>query len=541
MTMMLNAQRIIIRLGLCVSSIFFFLGFPCSSSPLPQALFRSTCAGYFVGNLGANFQTPGGVARKRWFRFAMVSNSLASLVISKWWCMGFPEWLIIQVLEASFQAAGGVFLLERDVFWHPTLTLAFSIAFYVCRSQSQTMELFWARVWITVGAASVLALVVGMGSAGFLTVEALRRKMEALYKVLVADINFEPTGAPADILFASQRSSHGSSSSSVPTDSSVVSDGNVSRMARCPFDDVVLHTKVGRGSFGIVYSATQGRTQPVAVKAIPPRFEVRPKSSPLREARVAVDLVHPCVVRTYRYAARYVPRLQDSLGGDDAEEEECGEVISDAEELRRAEASLKPLEMWILQEWCDRGDLTHFCRRPMIEGDDVLEACQIVADIARGGEFLHERDIIHGDLTANNVLVASTSSTHRGYICKVCDFGLARVLEGHTSAIFTTTMGTVTHMPPELFQAEQGAIRLSKKADVYAAGVLLWQVVMGKPPFGDMHAAQIILFVANGGRLELDERAPPGLHALYGRCLLQDPRERPCFSEVCADILKLSS
>lgn len=117
MTIMLQAHRIIIRMGLVVSSIFFALGFPCSTSPLPQAMFRTTCAGYFLGNLGASVAQSGII--QVFLRLAMVSNSLASLIVSKWWCMGFGEWVILQTLEAAFQVAGGIFLIESHVFWHP--------------------------------------------------------------------------------------------------------------------------------------------------------------------------------------------------------------------------------------------------------------------------------------------------------------------------------------------------------------------------------------------------------------------------------------
>lgn len=59
----------------------------------------------------------------------------------------------------------------------------------------------------------------------------------------------------------------------------------------------------------------------------------------------------------------------------------------------------------------------------------------------------------------------------RGFVAKISDFGLSRPLE-QKSKVITKTYGTITHMPPELL--EQGII--SKAADVYSFGVLLWQV-----------------------------------------------------------------
>lgn len=63
--------------------------------------------------------------------------------------------------------------------------------------------------------------------------------------------------------------------------------------------------------------------------------------------------------------------------------------------------------------------------------------------------YLHSLDILHGDLSSNNVLLACNSDDQRGFTAKVADFGLARMLpQGDT--IQTRAIGTITHMPPEL-------------------------------------------------------------------------------------------
>lgn len=62
--------------------------------------------------------------------------------------------------------------------------------------------------------------------------------------------------------------------------------------------------------------------------------------------------------------------------------------------------------------------------------------------------YLHSLDILHGDLTGGNILLVSSNKDSRGFIAKVADFGLSRVLSAE--AVSTGTYGTVTHMPPEL-------------------------------------------------------------------------------------------
>merc|ERR1711933_277169 len=107
-------------------------------------------------------------------------------------------------------------------------------------------------------------------------------------------------------------------------------------------------------------------------------------------------------------------------------------------------------EMWIVQEWCDGGTLREHCKKPKTEGLDILEAVDVMREIGMAIQYLHDRQIIHGDLTPNNVMLKSRPS-RKGYACKVCDFGRARVCDSKTQQIMTKSMGTVTHMPPELF------------------------------------------------------------------------------------------
>lgn len=68
---------------------------------------------------------------------------------------------------------------------------------------------------------------------------------------------------------------------------------------------------------------------------------------------------------------------------------------------------------------------------------------------------------------------------------QVADFGLSRVLS--QEAISTGTFGTVTHMPPELLTTG----RLSKSVDVYAFGVLLWEMCTGKRPWAGLMQMQV--------------------------------------------------
>jgi serine/threonine protein kinase len=90
-------------------------------------------------------------------------------------------------------------------------------------------------------------------------------------------------------------------------------------------------------------------------------------------------------------------------------------------------------------------------------------------EVAAGLAYIHARNVLHGDLKAANVLLASAPGAPFGQIAKVSDFGLSRAVAPGATHASTHTMGTVTHMPPELLRLG----KLSPAADVYAFGILV--------------------------------------------------------------------
>jgi serine/threonine protein kinase len=108
-------------------------------------------------------------------------------------------------------------------------------------------------------------------------------------------------------------------------------------------------------------------------------------------------------------------------------------------------------------------------------------------DIARGLEYLHSCSIVHGDLKPQNVLLKTAGTDRRGYVCKLGDFGLSRMLQETETHVNTGSYGTVTHAAPELLS--EG--RLTKSSDVFAFGMLLWELVTGDRLFPDMHTTQV--------------------------------------------------
>ncbi len=100
-------------------------------------------------------------------------------------------------------------------------------------------------------------------------------------------------------------------------------------------------------------------------------------------------------------------------------------------------------------------------------------------DIAAGMDYLHTVGVLHGDLKGANVLLKSTATDPRGFMCKLADFGLSRVLDLDMTHISTHTYGTISYMPPELLS--QG--KMTRAADVYSFGMLSKSYVRKTVPF----------------------------------------------------------
>jgi tetratricopeptide (TPR) repeat protein/tRNA A-37 threonylcarbamoyl transferase component Bud32 len=157
------------------------------------------------------------------------------------------------------------------------------------------------------------------------------------------------------------------------------------------------------------------------------------------------------------------------------------------------------------------------------------EAEPVVAQVVAALAAAHEAGVIHRDLkSANVMLVPSADGAER---VVVTDFGLARAVQAGEDASATAMAGTSAYMAPE--QVEGGAI--TPAADVYALGVVMFEMVTGRRPFEGATPAVVAL-----SRLQGPAPSPrsvaPGLDERWERtilrCLERNPRDRPAVGEV---------
>lgn len=145
-----------------------------------------------------------------------------------------------------------------------------------------------------------------------------------------------------------------------------------------------------------------------------------------------------------------------------------------------------------------------------------VEVARVVAEqIARALGSAHARRVVHGDIKPANVLIASDGTV------KVTDFGLARLVGGSSAQLSATIAGTPTYMAPE-----QSRGRATPASDVYSAGVVLYEMLAGSPPFRGDSAVQLALQHLQDPPAPLAVDLPPGLREVVFRALAKDPDER---------------
>jgi len=183
----------------------------------------------------------------------------------------------------------------------------------------------------------------------------------------------------------------------------------------------------------------------------------------------------------------------------------------------------KPLG--IVTEYCSLGSL-----RSLLEKKKSLRfnvVVKLAKDIAKGMKHLHSEKIIHRDLSARNILISEDKD---GWVAKVADFGLSRVLDSESSKGQTTTnTGPLKWMAPEALMNKQYSI----KSDVWSYGCTLTELLTGDEPYPALDNVQAASNVMHKGlKPVIPESVPPLLAAMMEKCFERDPDDRPTFKEI---------
>lgn len=251
----------------------------------------------------------------------------------------------------------------------------------------------------------------------------------------------------------------------------------------------LIEREVGRGGVGIVYRAIdQFTSQPVALKVIAiVGVDAGEEARFGREGRVLAGLRHPGIVRVIAFG------------------------------------QLEQGEPFVAMEWLEGEDLAQRQKRAPLNPKDSLD---VAAQIAEALSASHEAGIIHRDVKPSNIFIVEPLVAQPGLTAKLVDFGVAAAEDAkitRTGAI----IGTPAYMAPEQARGDQ---TVDARADIYALGATLFEVIAGRAPHVGPTPIAILarLVTTPAPRLtELGLDVPMALDDLMARMLSAAPEERP--------------
>ena len=242
------------------------------------------------------------------------------------------------------------------------------------------------------------------------------------------------------------------------------------RCGQRPLDGFTLKRGVGQGGFGEVYFAVSDGGKEVALKLLRGHTDAE-----LRGIAHCLNLKHPNLVHLYDLRT-------DSRG-----------------------------EKWVVMEYVFGESLAQVINRhPNGLPTELIR--EWFAALARGVSYLHDQGVVHRDLKPANIFI------EHGHL-KIGDYGLSRRMSASERGEVTRGVGTPHYMAPEIKNGNYG-----RSIDVYACGVILFEMLTGHPPFDGETPAEVLM------KHQLDSpdlaKVPATIRPVLAKALEKDPTRR---------------
>ncbi|XP_076834840.1 LOW QUALITY PROTEIN: tyrosine-protein kinase Lck [Brachyhypopomus gauderio] len=245
-------------------------------------------------------------------------------------------------------------------------------------------------------------------------------------------------------------------------------------------ESLKLERRLGQGQFGEVWMGLYNNSRRVAIKTLKPG--TMSIGAFLAEANLMKNLQHPRLVRLF------------------------------------AVVTQEPIN--IITEYMENGSLVDFLKTTEGANLQMTTLIDMASQVADGMAYIEHKNYIHRDLRAANILVSEE------LICKIADFGLARLIENNEYTAREGAKFPIKWTAPEAINYGTFSI----KSDVWSFGILLTEIVTyGRIPYPGMTNPEVIQNLERGYRMPPPDNCPESLYDIMTKCWEENPENRPTF------------
>ena len=254
-----------------------------------------------------------------------------------------------------------------------------------------------------------------------------------------------------------------------------------------------LGALIGRGGMSDVHEGTDTRLgRQVAIKLLKPELAINPNFRVLfrDEAQKAARLAHPTIVRVFDAG-------EETVAGANGIDVQVPFIVMELVAGR------------LLSDVIAEGPV------------ETNEAVRIVSGVLTALEYSHRSLLVHRDIKPSNIMITATGQV------KVMDFGIARAVSGNSLSVTQATalLGNASYLSPEQARGDE----IDARTDLYSVGVVLFEMLSGRPPFRVDRAAAVAykhISEPSVAPSSLNPRISPALDAVTLHSLAKDKFER---------------